>query len=381
MAWNVKDVLAERIKFVVRASSGKETITKLCQEFGISRPTGYLWLERYQAKRQFEALRENSRRPLNSPQKTCAELEDKVIALRERYGWGAKKLHYLLADDQTNVSVSTINRIFKRNGLIKPWDTFSKATKRFERETPNELWQIDFKGQFTFGRNKDCYPLTVLDDHSRYSIGITALTGTGHLDASSALIKAFQRYGTPRSMLMDHGSPWWSTHSEHGLTKFSVKLIQQGIKLIYSGRGHPQTQGKIERFHRTLNQAVKHRGMPRSLPKWQKFFDHFRQEYNQVRPHEALGMKVPASRYSPSLKPYLSKPEPWLYPTGSTVLRVNEAGTVNYKASQFFVSHALTGERIQAERLQDSLIITYRHMLIREINLRTGRSLPLINNN
>ena len=288
MPWKEVGVKDQRISFVARAWGGKESMGDLCQEYGISRPTGYLWVKRFREAGSFQALEERSRRPHRSPNRTPDELEQKVVQARKQYGWGAPKLKVILDEMGVDLSKNTIHRILKRKGVVEKKVVQEVATGRFERSQPNELWQMDFKGEYV-GEQGDCYPLSILDDCSRFSLGVFALSATSYEQVSSRLQQVFRRYGVPEAMLMDHGVPWWGTATASGLTRLSVGLMEQGIRLYFSGYCHPQTQGKVERFHSTLGQAVRHRGGPRKkLSSWQKLFDEIRHEYNHVRPHEAL---------------------------------------------------------------------------------------------
>lgn len=372
MAWKQRNVMEQRISFVIRAAKGNECFSRLCGEFGISRPTGYLWRGRFEKLPSVLSLKEKSRRPLHCPHKTKSAIEKRVVELRKEFNWGARKLRVLLKDNQSlDIPERTINRILDRHGLILPENRINTATKRFQRDEPNQLWQMDFKGEFK-NANLTCFPLTLLDDHSRFSLGIHALRETKTDPVDKCLIKTFENYGIPDAMLMDHGSPWWSNHSEHGITRLAIKLIKQGITLCYSGVGHPQTQGKLERFHRTLKQEVTYRGKQTTIKGWQEFFNSFRETYNNIRPHEALGMSVPASKYRPSTKQYNPEPQPWEYPTGSIITSIDVAGCLRHQGKQLFVCHALEGEKVRIQEIRHSLIVTYRHMIIREIDLQTG---------
>ena len=173
MPWNEVDVDEQRMQFVIRATSGKERMTALCREFSISRPTGYHWCRRYRELRLLSALRERSRRPHHSPRLTAARKEQRVVALRQQTGWGAKKLHVLLAEEEIPLSVRTIHRILERHRLIRE-DSHGPALTRFERSEPNELWQMDTKGKYPLSMG-ECHPLSILDDHSRYAVGLYAL--------------------------------------------------------------------------------------------------------------------------------------------------------------------------------------------------------------
>ncbi|UCC79752.1 MAG: IS481 family transposase [Candidatus Zixiibacteriota bacterium] len=377
MPWKTTSVMEERIKFVVRALRPGVNFSGLCREFGVSRRTGYRWLDRFMEAGNILGIRELSRRPHHSPSKTEPKYERRVVELRGDSNWGAKKLQVLLAREGVKLPVITINRIIKRNGLIRPEICHRPALKRFERPLPNDLWQMDFKGDYAVKGGR-CYPLAILDDHSRYAVGLYALPGAGSVGVHRSLIRTFERYGLPRAMLMDHDTAWWSPTNGHGLTWLTVDLIKQGIKIYWSGYRHPQTQGKVERFHRTLKDAVKHKGRPRTMAGWYETLAHFLKEYNYIRPHEALGMAVPADRYQPSQRMYKPNPPPWEYPQGSVVKRLNSQGCLDYKRRRYFVCEALRGEQVKIEYLEKSIIISYRHMYIREIELETGRTIPFV---
>jgi transposase InsO family protein len=377
MPWQASSVMDERIKFVVGASQEAVNFSALCRAFGISRPTGYKWLRRFKEASSLSGLREHSRRPREIPHRTPRAHEERAIILRLRYGWGGKKLRELLLQEGLDLKVTTINRILKRNGLINPTDSHSPAVKRFERQHPNELWQMDFKGDYRLNERR-CYPLSIIDDHSRFGLGLFALPGQDGPAVYSCLLRTFESYGVPEAMLMDHGTPWWSTTNNHGLTWLSVSLIKQGIRLYLSGVGHPQTQGKVERFHRTLAQAVRHHGRPMTLSGWKKLFNCFLDEYNHIRPHEALDMATPAERYQPSRKAYNPHPPEWEYPPGAIIKRLNTQGCLDYNHRRFFVCEALAEQRVRIEQVENRLIVSFRKMYIREINIKTGRSTSLL---
>ena len=380
MRWGVKEKGEQRIGFVIRAASGKEPMSQLCREYEISRPTGYLWLKRYREGEQtLVAVEERSRRPKRSPFRTEAGVEARVVELRKQWGWGAKAIrHVLERDEGIRLSRITVHRILERYGQIRDQDRHRPATTRFERSEPNQLWQMDFKGQFPMGE-RQCFPLSVLDDHSRYLVGLQALTGTGTEGVEHTLVRLFQDNGVPEAMLMDHGVPWWNAINGHGLTRLSVGLIKQGIALYFSGIGHPQTQGKVERFHETLQRAVEHRNVwPQDLTGWQRDLHDIREAYNHQRPHEALNMEVPASRYRPSMRSYQANPKEWDYPDNAWVIRLNNQGQWYWKGKYRFVCRALAGERVRIQELDHHLVVSYRHMWIRQLNLKTGRGTALV---
>lgn len=377
MPWKATSVMEERVKFIVRALQTEVNFKALCREFGISRQTGYRWLNRYLMVGSLPQVGELSRRPHRSPAKTKSKCEHRVVELRRKYGWGGKKLQVILAREGVQLPVITINRIIKRNGLIKREISHRPALNRFEREFPNQLWQMDFKGAVSLSGGR-CYPLSILDDHSRFAVGLYALDNQYGKTVHGCLINSFERYGVPEAMLMDHGTPWWSNTNGHGLTWLSVNLIKQGIKLYWSGIRHPQTQGKVERFHRTLKDSILRGERPRTLASLDEAFKCFRREYNYIRPHEALEMAVPADRYEPSQRMYNPNPPSWQYPQGSIAKRLNPQGCLDYKRRRYFVCEALRSEYVRIEHVDNNILISYRHMYIREIKLQTGRTVPFI---
>jgi transposase InsO family protein len=377
MPWKAKDAMQLRVEFVVQAKQAYKPLAQLCREYGISRPMGYLWLRRYQEAASVTGLAERSRRPRHSPRRTSAELEALVVTLRERYGWGARKLQVLLAEQGHQLPEVTLNRILKRHGLVGCPSPAGQATQHFERAECNQLAQLDFKGEYALERGT-CYPLSLLDDHSRYLLGLWPLSSPNGEAVQAALEGLFRAQGVPQALLLDHGTPWWSPSNGHGLTRLSVWLLQQGLRLLYSGLRHPQTQGKVERFHRTLKDRTRHRGLPGSFAEWQHWAPHFRQEYNERRPHEALGMRTPAQVYRPvNLRPYQEQPVTWDY--GSACVRVlNSAGVLDYRGARYFVCEALAGERVRLDELDHLLLVTFRDTTVREINLRTGRTQAVV---
>lgn len=377
MPWRVTDVMEQRIEFVGRVCAGGESFSAVCRALGVSRPTGYRWWRRYREGQSVSVLSDRSRRPHRSPRRTRARWEERVVALRRRYGWGARKLQVLLARKGIDLTVITINRILRRYDLVRPEDAVRPALRRFERAAPNELWQMDFKGEMAYPGGW-CFPLSVLDDHSRYVVGLDALSGTAALPVQQSLIAVFEQYGVPEAMLMDHGTPWWSASNGHGLTWLSVWLMQQGIRLHYSGVGHPQTQGKVERFHRTLKHALGRDGRPSTGPAWQGWLTDFRVEYNEVRPHEALGLQPPSSRYRPSPRAYNPHPPDWVYPEGAIVRRLNTQGCLNWNRRRLFVCEALAGQHVQLTTLDHLLLVSYHDLYIREIDLDSGRSKSIL---
>lgn len=372
MAWGQKDVSEQRLQFVVRASSGAESIKELCEEFEISRPTGYTWLKRYRQCDRLSELAEKSRRPHQSPKETAGSVQQRVIALRKQYpDWGAKKLRILLEREGIRLHRNTVHRIIARHGLIPEQDRGRPAPKRFEREAPNQLWQMDFKGMPEF--RKPCLPLVIVDDHSRYLIGLFALEGTKATPVRESLESVFLRDGLPEAMLMDHGTPWWNMHAHNGWTWLLLWLMKQGIRIYLSGFRHPQTQGKVERANGSLEAALQKRHQTPSGA-WQTWLDAYRYEYNHVRPHEALQMKVPADRWVSRSRPYQANPPAFDYPDPANVLRVGVNGNVVVKGRAYFISQVFQGENVQLQFLEHRAIVYYCRTIIRELDLVAGTS-------
>jgi len=370
MPWRRVDVNEQRMRFVIRATRGTETLAALCREFGISRPTGYLWRRRYQQAGSLTGLCERS------PRRTAAWQQQRVVALRQQTGWGAKKLRVLVREEeQIPLAVRTIHRILERYGLVSE-ETHGPAPGRFERGAPNELWQMDSKGKYPLP-DGECHPLSIVDDHSRYAVGLYALPELSGEQASPCLVETFRRYGVPQAMLMDRGTLSWSAWNGWGLTRLSVQLMEQGIRLLYGRVRHPQTQGKVERFHRTLGQALRHRGVPQRFGDWPAALEEFRQIYNERRRHEALEMKRPAERYHPSQRSYQERVKEWEYPEGRDVRRLNSQGMLYEPGRRWFVCGSLAGQRVRVERFDGKLLVGYRHMYIREVDLerRCSRAL------
>lgn len=377
MPWRTESVMDQRVEFVIRAQRGEENIAQLCREYGVSRPSGYLWLKRYREAGRISDLGEHSRRPLHTPRRTARAIEAAVLQLRDEKGWGAPKLARVLSLRGIKVAPATAHRILKRAGrVVEP--TVDKTTTRFERAECNELTQMDFKGEYTLSPKQKCYPLSFLDDCSRFLQGLWPLSSTGGAGVKQTLEGHFREQGVPLSILMDHGTPWFSTMNQHGLTWVAVWLIKQGVVLKYSGIGHPQTQGKVERFHQTLKARTKHRGEPVTMKEWRDWAAEFRREYNHERPHEALGMKTPAEVYKAvNLRPYQERPREWEYGGGS-IKRLNTQGMLYYQGRSYFVSEALAQERVRVDELEEKLLVTFRHVTVREINVRTGSSTAVL---
>ena len=370
--------MEQKILFVKRVEEpGKGAVAGICREFEISRKTGYKWLGRYRQEGQINALADRSRRPRHSPKRTSKDLEERILELRKPDGWGARKIAYLLWEEGWKIAVITVHRVLLRHGQVHPLDRHDKAESRFERAEPNDLFQMDFKGAMG-RRGAQDEPLSLLDDHSRYGVGLFAMRDHCWQRVRDCLIQVFEDKGKPRQMLMDHGTPWWNNHNGWGLSRLSVFLMEQDIDLIYGRVAHPQTQGKVERFHGTLNRSMIKGGLPERWEQWQSRYDGFLERYNYVRPHESLGMQRPAQRYRPSARMYQPKVEAWRYGEGVKLVLLDAGGLIRWEGRRYFACEALAHRQVAAEQIGRRLLVRFRNMYIREIDLETNHTLPFI---
>jgi transposase InsO family protein len=340
-------VQEQREEFVRLARQPGANISELCRRFGISRKTGYKWLSR-------DDCQDRSRRPKSSPTRTAPELESRVAAIRaEHPAWGARKIACVLKrDENIELATSTVNWVLRRQGLISPEASrAATAWQRFEHDTPNALWQIDFKGHFPLAEGR-CHPLTVLDDHSRFNIVLHALDNERRDSVQAVLIEAFERYGLPERINADNGPPWGSS-MDGAITRLGVWLVRLGVQLSHSRPMHPQTNGKDERFHRTLALEVLRGRHFQSLDEVQREFLRWRNGYNLQRPHEAIGMLTPSQRYRPSPRAMPSVLPPVEYPSDDLVRRVGDGGHISYRGQFYRVGRALRGQDVALRRRPD----------------------------
>lgn len=348
MPWKPMSTVDLREEFVQQAESGDISFAELCHRYKVSRKTGYKWLGRYRVDRE-NGLKDRSRRPRLQPLRLSPGIEEKIVTLRGQHPvWGARKLRKLLERDGQHPlpARSTIHAVLKRRGLVDPEAGLaSRPFTRFEREKPNSLWQMDFKGWFQT-RERPCHPLTILDDHSRFNICLAALPAERTELVQARLAEAFSRHGLPDAILTDNGSPWGSD-SGHRFTVLGTWLMKLGIQHLHSRPYHPQTQGKEERFHRTLKLEVINRRQWEGLEHCQEEFDRWRPRYNMERPHEALGDRCPSELYRPSLRSYADPPPSPEYPPGAMTRKVDAKGKISFKGRLHLVSKAFRGERVR----------------------------------
>ena len=369
MSWETKTVMEQREQFVAEVLKGQETISNLCRKYDISRKTGYKWINRAAEGLQ---LCDQSRRPHQQPSKTAGDVEALIVQMRLTHPvWGGKKIRAALesAGVEGLPSDKTCCNILKRNGLIEPTESAKHtAFQRFEKHRCNEMWQTDFKGDFLMGNGVRCYPLTILDDHSRFSIRIEPKEAA--TDVKSSFIAAFQEYGLPNSVLSDNGAQFAGAH--RGLSTFERFLMDLDILPIHGRPIHPQTQGKIERFHRSLKQEAL-RTTPANMAEAKARLENWRWLYNEVRPHHALGMKPPASIYQPSARKYY-EPKSYVYDEGAKLIKVNNWGYLRFGSVQVFLSEAMADTRVEIRFAEDdNFTIIYRNYAIATVDAIEGK--------
>ena len=341
MPWNPKDTMSLKEEFVRLASQAGANRRELCRRFGISPQTAYKWLARY-ASDGVAGLADQSRRPHGSPMLTPQTIQASVIELRTRHpAWGGRKISRRLRDlGLPSVAPSTVSAILHRHDLITPPSEEDKAWQRFEHEAPNALWQADFKGYFDLPQGR-CSPLTVLDDHSRYNLVLQACGNTRTETVQTHLETAFRRYGLPTRMSFDNGAPWGSPAQPGQLTTLGLWLVRLGIRIGHSRPYHPQTNGKEERFHRSLKAEVLNGRSFEHLVHAQSAFDRWRAVYNYERPHDALQLQTPITRYRASQRSFPETLPAIEYGLDDTVVRVKWNGELRFQGRQFKVSSAL----------------------------------------
>lgn len=372
MPWECKTVEDQRREFAQAAMYCKN-FSALCREFGITRRTGLKWKERYTA---CQPLTDRSRKPHTTPTRTPEEVELLILAVRaENPGWGAKTIHRVLERRgcQNLPCVKTVNNILHRYGCISSEESQKRQPyTSFEKERCNVMWQTDFKGEFRMKDNNYCYPLTILDDHSRYSLRIAPRLSTANV-VIPVFTEVFQQYGMPDSILSDNGAQFAGFRK--GYTQFEKWLIDLDILPIHGRIKHPQTQGKIERFHRTMKHELLNHTEIADIEDAQTKFRLWQDKYNNLRPHEALGMKTPGEVYEPSQRQYESKVKEFEYGGEHHVLKVNSWGYVRFNGWQVYLSETMANQYIEFRTSSDgeTFAACYRNFKIAEFDTEDGQ--------
>jgi transposase InsO family protein len=373
MPWKERSAMSQRTEFVEEALQENANIRGLCREYGITPRTGYKWIKRYQELGE-PGLYERSRRPEHSPQKSSPLVEEAVVRVRREHpSWGGRKIRWQLEQEGMQVipAASTITAILHRHDQIQPEESERhRAVQRFEMEHPNQLWQMDFKGHFEMGNAALCHPLTVLDDHSRFLVGLKACQAERSKTVRFRLESIFEEYGLPERMLMDNGTVWQGFHT--GLTFWLVRL---GIQVVHGRPYHPQTQGKDERLHRTLQAELLREQQFFDLRNCQVEFDVWRYMYNYERPHQALGMQPPATRYQPSLRLFTGHFPLIEYEPGDILRKTDIYGRIQFHARRFPVGKAFRQSLValRPTTLDGVFDVFFFKQKIAQIRLRTNQ--------
>jgi transposase InsO family protein len=372
MPWKETTTMSLRTEFIRLAGLEGANLSQLCRRFGISRKTGYKWLQRYREGGE-NGLVDRSRRPHHSPWRSAADTEALVVQVRQAHpAWGGRKIKAYLERKGHSQLPSPITAILRRNDQIDAEEALKhRPFQRFEMEHPNQLWQMDFKGYFALEEGGYCHPLTVLDDHSRFLLGLRACPNETCRTVQEQLCGIFRYYGLPERMLMDNGSPWGDdADSPH--TILTAWLMRLGVQISHGHPYHPQTQGKDERLHRTLQAELLSRYTLTNLPYCQLHFDRWRGVYNYERPHEALDMQPPVSRYQPSPRTFPEVLPPILYDIGEIVRKVDESGKISFRNRSFRVGKAFRYNPVALRPTQrdGDYDVIYCHQKIAQISFR-----------
>ena len=364
--WKDKAVEELRKEFAIAAQNTKN-FSSLCREFGITRATGYKWVKR---AKENEAMTDRSHTPLHIPRKTSREVEEAILKVRaENPEWGAKTILKVLENNgQENLPCPrTANNILQRNGCISEAESEKrKAFIRFQREHCNELWQTDFKGDFKLLDGARCFPLDIIDDCSRFCLCIEAKNNTAGI--TPIFEEVFKKYGLPNAILSDNGGQF--AGFRHGFTHFEKWLMDLDILPIHGRPLHPQTQGKIERFHRTMINELLKRNEFIDLADANKQLKTWRTKYNEIRPHEAIGLRCPADVYIPSERKYPNEIKPYEYNGLHRILKVNYKGYLRFDRKEFYLSETMTGAELELRPIEGTCFaLCYRNFKIAEIDL------------
>jgi transposase InsO family protein len=377
--------MQERLRFVARLLEG-EGMSEVCRQFGISRKTGYKIFHRYKDE-GLEALTDRSRRPVRYANQLPEQIERAIVmAKKDKPHWGARKIRELLvrkvAGDARIPAKSTVHAVLDRHGLVKR----ARQRRRFKAEgtplseaiAPNALWCADFKGEFKLGNRQYCYPLTVTDQASRMILMCEALESTKELPVIEAFLRLFRERGLPAAIRSDNGLPFASPNGLYNLSKLSVWWLRLSIALERIKPGHPQQNGRHERMHRTLKaHTTRPPGM--NVLQQQVRFDAFMSEFNEERPHEAIDMKVPAERYTPSLRAYEGLPQVD-YPFHDRDILVTACGRICMHRKKVNVSTVLAGQRLGIKEVDEGIwLVSFMHYDLGYIDLEQ-RTLQTIDN-
>ncbi|MCP5061962.1 MAG: transposase [Ignavibacteriae bacterium] len=384
MPWKETTTMEQKIEFICEWRTGKYTITELCENFEISRPTAYKLISRFE-KQGFEGLKEQSRTPKKHPNATKKTIVDGILKLKKKHPrWGAKKIKRLLFNDFTEKeipSVVTVHNILKRHGLVCPQKRLRRIKAVypiFDPKVCNEVWSADYKGKFLMGNKVYCHPLTIADSKSRF-----LFTAKGHYketlkNAKAEFTKVFRKFGIPKQLHTDNGSPFGSVRAIQRFTQLSYWFIELGITPVFSDPAHPEQNGRHERMHRDLKAACA-KPSAYDLKAQQRRLNHFVKEYNHIRPHEALNMETPASMHNFSTKPFPERIPDFDYDTNYKILKVTQNGAIRWKSYYWvYLTAALKGKYVGIEDIDNGIWkVFYRNVFLgffNETHLRNKES-------
>lgn len=383
MPWMECSVMDERVKFIARLLDG-ESMTSLCEEFGISRKTGYKILERYQDIGT-GAFTDRSRRPIRLANQLPLQVEKYILNVKKKYpSWGARKIREKLLrkfPDIRTPAKSTIHAVLDRNGLVVPMGRVRRraiGTELTQSSNPNDLWCADYKGEFMLGSKEYCYPLTITDHASRYLLTCEGLSTTKEIYAFTVFEKTFQEYGLPRAIRTDNGVPFASANSLFNLSKLSVWWLRLGISIERIQPGCPQQNGRHERMHLTLKkEATKPAGQ--NFLQQQAKFDEFLEEYNTDRPHEALEMKYPSEIYLKSDRNYKGL-QPIEYPLHDREIEVTSCGRICIGRMKINISKVFMGQKLGLKEVSEGTwLVTFMDYDLGYFDTDSCRFEPLAN--
>lgn len=379
MPWKVINQMDLKMQLVSDLSKERFSITDLSQKYGISRPTIYKWLGRYR-ELGIEGLKEQSRSPKSSPHRTPEDILDLVIQEKlKNLKRGPRKIRAQLKRLYPDIhfpAISTLAYWLKKEGLVKERSKRRRVppyTQPFNGcNAPNDVWSIDYKGQFYMKNNRVCYPLTVSDNFSRFILGCKALKGPRYRPTRRYLESIFREYGLPSAIRNDNGTPF-AGKCVGGLSRLSIWFIRLGIVPERIEKGCPQQNSRHERMHRSLKNDILDEPA-RNHKEQQSIFDSYRHDFNNHRPHEALNDQTPSDYYQKSNRPYVERPHPPEYDYDYTVRSVRHHGEIKFMGRMFFVSRLLTGEHVGLKEIADDVWqLKYSFYTLGSLDLRKNK--------
>lgn len=384
MPWKEQTTMEQKVAFICEWRTGKYSLTELCKSFGISRPTAYKMIHRFEQK-GMEGLLEEPKNSYHHPNQTKPEIEEEILDLKDKYPlWGAKKIRRLLLNDFTELevpSVVTVHHILSKNGLVKKQKRFKKVKPVFPIFDPkecNEVWSADYKGKFLMGNKIYCHPLTIADSKSRF---LFAAKGHYHetlKEAKQEFTRVFRTYGIPKQLHTDNGSPFGSVRAVQRFTRLSYWFIELGIEPVFSDPAHPEQNGRHERMHRDLKAACA-KPSAYDLKAQQRRLNKFIYEYNNIRPHEALEMETPASVHQFSSRPFPEKISSFDYEPEMKVLKVTQNGAIRWRAYYWvYLTASLKGKYVGMLDMGNGIWrVFYRNVFLGyfdESNIKNGQT-------